>query len=119
LTDDRAHPHRRPSRIRRRKLPSYLDSPEAIADYLTAVLAEDDPALLAAALGDITRAAGMPETARRSGLTCAALYKALRPDSQPRFDTVARVCRALGIRLVAQCDPSRRGEAPRNEAALP
>jgi hypothetical protein len=30
------------------------------------------------------------------------LYKALRPDSAPRFDTVSRVCAALGVRLVAQ-----------------
>jgi hypothetical protein len=33
----------------------YLDSDEAVAEYLTAVLAENDPALLAAALGDIAR----------------------------------------------------------------
>ena len=31
-----------------------------------------------------------------------ALYKALRPIAQPRFDTVSRVCAALGVRLVAQ-----------------
>jgi len=28
--------------------------------------------------------------------------KALRPDSEPRFDTVNRVCKALGVRLVVQ-----------------
>lgn len=31
-----------------------------------------------------------------------ALYKALRPESQPRFDTICRVCKALGVRLVGQ-----------------
>ena len=36
----------------------YLDSVEAVAEYLTAVLSENDPALLAAALGDIARARG-------------------------------------------------------------
>jgi len=36
------------------------------------------------------------------GITREALYKALRPDSAPRFDTVSRVCAALGVRLVAQ-----------------
>jgi probable addiction module antidote protein len=30
-----------------------------------------------------------------------ALYKALRPNSQPRLDTVQRVCRALGVKLTA------------------
>ena len=35
----------------------YLNSEEDVATYLTAVLKENDPALLAAALGDIDRAA--------------------------------------------------------------
>jgi probable addiction module antidote protein len=80
----------------------YLDNDEAIADYLTAVIEQDDSALLAAALGDIARARGMTEIARASGLTREGLYKALRPDAQPRFETVARVCKALGIRLHAE-----------------
>jgi probable addiction module antidote protein len=42
------------------------------------------------------------DNARASGLTREALYKALRPNSQPRFDTIARVCTALGVKLVAQ-----------------
>jgi probable addiction module antidote protein len=79
----------------------YLDSDEAIAEYLTAVLEENEPELLAAALGDIARARGMSEIARSTGLAREALYKALRPGSQPRFDTVARVCAALGVKLVA------------------
>ena len=70
--------------------------------YLTDILTANDPALLAAALGDIARARGMSEIARASGITREALYKALRADAQPRFDTVSRVCAALGVKLVAQ-----------------
>jgi probable addiction module antidote protein len=80
----------------------YLDSEESIAAYLTDILTANDPALLAAALGDIARARGMSEIAKASGITREALYKALRPDAQPRFDTVSRVCAALGVKLVAQ-----------------
>lgn len=80
----------------------YLDSQEAIAAFLTDVLAKQDAALLASALGDIARARGMAEIAKASGLSREALYKALRPDAQPRFDTVHRVCHALGVRLIAQ-----------------
>ena len=80
----------------------YLDSEEAVAAYLTDILEANDPALLAAALGDIARARGMSEIAKSSGLTREALYKALRSDAQPRFDTINRVCTALGVRLVAQ-----------------
>ena len=80
----------------------HLDSEQAMAEYLTVVLEDNDPSLLAAALGDIARARGMSEIARASGITREALYKALRPDAQPRFDTISRVCTALGVKLVAQ-----------------
>jgi probable addiction module antidote protein len=80
----------------------YLDSETTIAAYLTDILEANDAALLASALGNIARARGMTEIARSAGITREALYKALRPDSAPRFDTVNRVCAALGVRLVAQ-----------------
>lgn len=59
-------------------------------------------ALLASALGDIARAKGMSDIAKSAGITRGALYKALRPGGAPRFDTVNRVCAALGVRLVVQ-----------------
>ena len=80
----------------------YLDSEKAIAAYLTDILEAHDAGLLAAALGDIARARGMTEIAKAAGITREALYKALRPGSEPRFETVSRVCTALGVRLVAQ-----------------
>lgn len=80
----------------------YLDSEAAIAAFLTDILEANNAALLATALGDIARARGMTEIAKSAGITREALYKALRPDSSPRFDTVSRVCAALGVRLVVQ-----------------
>ncbi len=80
----------------------YLDNEISIAAYLTDILAANDAALLASALGDIARSRGMTEIAKTAGITREALYKALRSDSAPRFDTVTRVCAALGVRLVAQ-----------------
>lgn len=80
----------------------YLPDEQAIAEYLTIVLEENDPGELAHALGTIARARGMTEVAKASGLTREALYKALRPNSHPRFDTISRVCAAFGVRLVAQ-----------------
>lgn len=55
-----------------------------------------------AALGDITKARGMAEIAAGAGMGREALYKALRPGAQPRFDTIARVCTALGFKLTVQ-----------------
>jgi probable addiction module antidote protein len=80
----------------------HLDSEQAIAEYITIVLEENDPAALADALGSVARARGMTDIAKASGLTREALYKALRPNAQPRFETVSKVCAALGVRLVAQ-----------------
>ena len=56
-----------------------LRDDEDIAVYLNLVLEDGDPALLAAALGDIARARGMTDISRASGITREALYKALRP----------------------------------------
>lgn len=80
----------------------YLDSEEAIAEYLNVILEENDPALLASALGDIAKARGMTQVAKDAGIGREALYKALRPDASPRFDTINRVLNSLGVKLVVQ-----------------
>lgn len=80
----------------------HLKTEADVAAYLSLVLEEDDPAELAHALGVIARARGMTEIANASGMTREALYKALRPESKPRFDTISRVCNALGVRLTVQ-----------------
>jgi len=77
----------------------YLDSDEAIAAYLDAVLEEDDSAFLAAALGDVARAKGMTQIARETGLGRESLYKALSESGNPEFGTVLKVIRALGLKL--------------------
>ncbi len=76
-----------------------LKTKKDIAAYLDAVLEDGDPELLKAALGDIARAKGMSELARASGLGRANLYKALSSTGNPEFATVAKVVRALGLRL--------------------
>lgn len=80
----------------------YLGDDQAIAEYLSIVLEEDDPAAFADALSSIARARGMTEIAKASGLTREALYKALRPNAKPRFDTIMKVIRALGVKLHAE-----------------
>ena len=96
-----------PPKIKISELPDfdaaeYLQTDADIAAYLSTVLEENDAGLLAAALGDIARARGMTQVAKEAGITREALYKALRPGSEPRFETVSRVCAALGVKLVAQ-----------------
>ena len=87
-------------------LAEHLKTDEDVSVYLSQVLEDNDPSELTHALGVIARARGMTEVARAAGLTREALYKALRPNSQPRFDTIARVCRALGLKLTTQVQAS-------------
>ncbi|MBN2719446.1 MAG: putative addiction module antidote protein [Deltaproteobacteria bacterium] len=77
----------------------YLDSEEAIAEYLTAILEESDSELLIGAIGDIAKAIGMKTIAENAGLGRESLYKALRADANPRFDTIMRVIKAMGVKL--------------------
>lgn len=79
----------------------YLDSEELITEYLNAILEENDDALLASALGDIAKAHGMTQIAKDAGIGRESLYKALRSDASPRFNTISKVLGALGIKLVA------------------
>ncbi len=70
-----------------------------MAAYLDAILEDGDPELLKAALGDVARSKGMSEIADAAGLGRTNLYKALSPDGNPEFATVAKVLKALGLRL--------------------
>lgn len=81
---------------------SHLTNEEDIAAYLTMVIEDGDAAELAHALGVAARARGMSEVAKAAGITREALYKALRPNASPRFDTISKVCKALGVRLEAK-----------------
>ncbi len=77
----------------------HLDSEEAIAAYLDAVFEDGDPELIKAAIGDVARARGMTDIARKAGITRAGLYKALADTGNPSFATIASVMKALGVRL--------------------
>lgn len=94
---------------------------EEMALYLTQVLDRNDPALLASVLGQLARTEGMSKVAESAGMARESLYKALRPESTPRFDTVNRVFHALGVRLVVEpidTPSSRYAEAARQTRAI-
>ena len=79
----------------------YLRTDEDIRLYLEACLEEarDDPAFIVQALGVVARARNMSQLAKDTGLTREGLYKALSSEGNPSFSTVARVAKALGLRL--------------------
>lgn len=79
----------------------YLDNEEVITEYLNAALADPEPAMFLVALGNVVRARGMTKLANDSGLGRESLYKALAPGAKPRYDTISRIVRALGVNLHA------------------
>lgn len=76
-----------------------LDSEEVVKLYLEEALAENDPVLWQRCLGHAARSAGMAKIAEKSGLNRESLYKALKEDAHPRFDTVMRILKAMGLKL--------------------
>lgn len=78
---------------------NYLGDEEDVAEYLRQVLEAGDPALLAAALGDIAKARGMSQLARETGLSRESLYKSLSGERAPSSDTLFKVLHALGFKL--------------------
>ena len=81
---------------------NYLNDEEDISAYLQVVMEDGDPALLAAALGDIARARGMTQLAKDTGLSRESLYKSLSGERAPSSDTLFKVMRALGFKLTVQ-----------------
>ena len=77
----------------------YLDSEEVIAEYLNVALASEQPDLFLQAIADVAKARGMSQLAKDSGLGRESLYKALAPGAKPRYDTVLKLIRALGVEL--------------------
>jgi probable addiction module antidote protein len=82
----------------------HLKTEEDIQLYLDACLeeADGDPALIIHAFNVVARSKNMSQLARDTGLSREGLYKALSPEGNPSFDTVAKVAKALGLKLTVQ-----------------
>ena len=83
----------------------YLEDEEDMAAYLADCAQDGDPALIAQALGVIARARNMSQLARDTGMTRAGLARALSPAGNPSFQTVAKVAKALGLKITIQPAP--------------
>lgn len=79
----------------------YLDNDEVIAEYLTAALEDPNPDVFLMAVADVAKAKGVSHVASEAGLGRESLYKAFAPGAKPRYDTVLKVLRALGVQLHA------------------
>ena len=80
----------------------FLQDEETIAEYLNMALEDPNPEMLLLAVKNIARAQGMTQLAKDTGLGRESLYKALSDGAKPRYDTLLKVVRALGIKLHAE-----------------
>ncbi|WP_137930346.1 addiction module antidote protein [Mesorhizobium comanense] len=80
----------------------HLGGAEGQAELLADAFATGDPSYIANALGIVARARGMTAVAKEAGVTREALYKALRPDGDPRLSTLLGVTKALGMKITAE-----------------
>ena len=80
----------------------FITEADDVLAYLNIVLEENDPAAFAAALGTVARSAGMSKISEHTGLARESLYKALKPQSQPRFETISKVANSLGFKFVLE-----------------
>ncbi len=77
----------------------HLDNEEVIAEYLAAALEDPNPDVFIAALADVAKARGITQLAKDTGLGRESLYKTLSPGSKPRFETIVKISKALGVPL--------------------
>ena len=65
-----------------------------------------DPEVFMAALATAAKARGMTQLAKDAGVSRESLYKNLAPGAKPRFETVMKITRALGVALGATAQAS-------------
>lgn len=80
----------------------YLDSPAAIADYLSEAFDSGDEKLVARALGTVARAKGMTEVANETGLSRESLYRSLSDQGRPELATALKVLKSFDMQLVVK-----------------
>ena len=80
----------------------YLDSPQAIADYLSEAFETGDDKLIARALGTVARAKGMTEVANDTGLSRESLYRSLSEQGRPELATAMKVLDSFDMQLVVK-----------------
>ena len=94
-----AKPKKKSAALAKFDAAEFLDNENVIAEYLNAALADDNPAVFLAAVANVVRARGISAVAAQTGLGRESLYKTIAPGAQPRYDTVMRLVRAMGVRL--------------------
>ena len=80
-----------------------LKDPDEARAYLNAALNEGELRYVLLAMQDIAKAqGGFSKLARETGLSRVNLYSALSETGNPRFDSISRVLRSLGMQVTVE-----------------
>jgi probable addiction module antidote protein len=82
----------------------YLDSDEMMTAYLEAAMEDQNPDVFLAALADVAKARGIAQLSKDTGLGRESLYKTLAPGAKPRFETIMKITKSLGIPLTVHLE---------------
>ncbi len=77
----------------------YLDSPEAVAEFLADAFDSGHAGVISSALSAVARARGVTELDREAGVSRQSLFDSLGEDGHPAFITVLKVLAAVGVTL--------------------
>ena len=98
--------HKEPVTVRLKLAPfdasEFLDNETVIAEYLALALKDPDPDMFLVAVANVAKARGLSQVAKDSGLGREGLYKALKPGSKIRYETVRRLVDSLGVHLTVK-----------------
>ena len=79
-----------------------LETEEHIAAYLAVAFEEGDPEMIALAIGNVAKARGMAEIARKAGVSRQSLYRAFQKGGDPKLTLLVNVMNSLGMKLTAE-----------------
>ena len=83
----------------------FLETESDIAVYLSEALMDDTVPGILESLFTTCRVRGIGKVARAAGLGRESLYKALSPNAHPRFETIVKLVRALGLMMELKVAP--------------
>lgn len=79
------------------------EDPQFAAEYLNAVLEDDDQEELMRALRHIAEAfGGVAKLAEQAELNAATLYRTLSPQGNPQLKSLTSILKAIGMRITVQ-----------------
>jgi probable addiction module antidote protein len=93
-----------------------LDTPAAIAEFMSGAMQTNDVAFIAHCLGIVARAQGMTKIAKAAGLSREQLYRSFGGHGNPMLKSTMAVMDALGVELTVRPKAS---AAPNKKAAKP